>query len=74
MPSEEFIPFDSKNKGCPKKRSNSTFSTDMTSQGSATYEGSDGLTSFDEGTHDTIEVTYAPWKKKCYPENAYGYC
>jgi len=69
MPAESFIPFEPSKNG--ERSSRSHTGTHLADQGGILDDRKNGLT--ENGKHnDEMVRTYAPWKKRSYPEDARG--
>ena len=73
VPAENFIPFESSKNGDRKNHIGPETTLDSNNQGRVLDEGKNGLTENGKHRNDVSILTYAPWKKKSYPENVYGY-
>ena len=72
IPAENFIPFETNKSDEKANRSNFETHLNSNNQERMLDEGQNGLTANGEHSSDVSILTYAPWKRKSYPENAYG--
>lgn len=72
-PAEDFIPFEMAKNGQQGRQGCTEIGSNANSNGGIACEGKAGLNAnVKQVLHDVTALTYAPWKKKSYPENAYG--